>query len=88
MFPLGKVYLTIGARETLEEANQQPCEFLAKNQRGDWGLVCADDREENELSVREGFRILSAYRTARDEKFWVITEAGRSSTTILLPEDY
>ncbi len=88
MFSLGKVYLTIGAREALEEANQQPCEFLAEHQRGDWGLVCDDDRRENELSVREGFRILSAYRTARDEKLWVITEADRSSTTILLPEEY
>ncbi len=88
LFPLGKVYLTIGAKESLAGANQQPCDFLAKHQRGDWGLVCADDRQENELSVREGFRILSAYRTARDEKLWVITEADRSSTTVLLPDEY
>ncbi len=88
LFSLGEVYLTIGAREALEEANQQPFEILAEHQRGDWGLVCADDRRENELSVREGFRILSAYRTARDEKLWIITEADRSSTTVLLPSEY
>jgi hypothetical protein len=88
LFPLGEVYLTIGAQEALEDSNQTANEFLAKYQLGNWGLVCDDDRRENELSVREGFRILSAYRTARDEKLWVITEADRSSTTILLPEEY
>ncbi len=60
--------MTIGAKEALTESNQQPNEFLARHQNGDWGIVCEDDRLENELSVKEGFRILSAYRTARDVK--------------------
>ncbi|MEJ7863171.1 MAG: hypothetical protein WKF90_16200 [Pyrinomonadaceae bacterium] len=88
LFPLGEIYLTIGVQEALEESNQMPNEFLAKHQSGNWGLVCEDDRQENELSVKEGFRILSAYKTDRDVKIWVITEACRSSSTILLPDDY
>ncbi len=50
--------------------------------------VCDEDKSENELSIREGFRILSAYRTAKDVRLWIITEADRSSTMILLPEEY
>jgi hypothetical protein len=54
----------------------------------DWGIVGKEDWEENELSIEAGFRVLSAYMTAKDVKIWVITEADRSSTTILLPEEY
>ena len=88
LFPLGQILLTVGAREALSESDQQPIEFLARHQSGDWGLVYEDDRQENELSVREGFRILSAYRTAHRERIWVITGADRNSTTILLPSEY
>jgi hypothetical protein len=88
LFPLGQVFLTIGAREALEESNQTAIEFLARHQSGDYGDVCEDDKRENELSVKEGFRILSAYKTVKGEKIWVITEADRSSTTILLPSEY
>ncbi len=87
LFPLGNVYLTVGAKEALEESNQLPNEFLARHQKGDWGIICEDDRQENKLSVKEGFRIL-AYRTLQDVKLWVITEADRSSTTVLLPSEY
>ncbi|MCA1637453.1 MAG: hypothetical protein LC768_03820 [Acidobacteria bacterium] len=85
---MGATYLTVGAKEALTEANQLPGEFLARHQKGDWGDVCEYDKRENELLVKEGFRILSAYRTARDVKLWVITEADRSSTTVLLPDEY
>jgi hypothetical protein len=88
LFPLGNIYLTIGAREALEESSQLPNEFLAEHQKGNWGLVCDDDKKENELSIKEGFRILSAYKTSKGEKLWVITEADRSSTTLLLPSEY
>ncbi len=88
LFPLGNVYLTVGAKEALEESNQLPNEFLAKHQKGEWGIICEDDKKENNLLVKEGFRILSAYKTAGDVKLWVITETDRSSTTILLPDDY
>lgn len=53
LFPLGNVYLTVGAKEASEESNQLPNEFLSKHQKGDWGLVCEDDKRENELSVKE-----------------------------------
>jgi len=88
LFSLGQVFLTVGARETLEESNQTANEFLARHQTGDWGLVCAEDKKENDFSVKEGFRILSAYKTSKGEKLWIITEADRSLTTILLPKDY
>lgn len=55
---------------------------------GDWDKVKAADRAEYELSVREGVRLFSVSRTAAGEQFWVITEADRSSTTVLLPEEY
>ena len=80
--------MTVGAQDALEESNQLPNEFLARHQTGDWGLVCADNRRENDLSVKESFRILSTYKTSEGEKLWIITEADRSSTTILLPEEY
>ncbi len=88
LFPLGEVYLTIGAKEALEESDQTAIEFLSRHQSGDYGDVCEDDRRENELSVKEGFRILSAYRTGKGERIWIITEADRSSTTCLLPSEY
>ena len=88
LFPLGEIYLTVGAQDALEESNQLPNEFLARHQIGDWGLVCAEDKKENDLSVKEGFRIFSAYKTEKGEKLWIITEADRSSTTCLLPNEY
>ncbi len=88
LFPLGEVYLTIGAKEALEESDQTAIEFLSRHQSGDYGDVCEDDRRENELSVKENFRILSAYKTSNGVKIWVITEACRSSTTCLLPSEY
>jgi hypothetical protein len=88
LFDLGQTFITVGAQVALDESNQLPNEFLSRHVSGDWGIVCEDDRKENELSVKEGFRILSAYKTKLDEKIWIITEADRSSTTILLPEEY
>lgn len=88
LFDLGQTVMTIGAQEALEESNQLPNDFLAKHQSGNWGDVCEDDKRENELSLLEGFRILSSYKTSKDVKLWVITEADRSATTLLLPEDY
>ena len=88
LFPLGKVYQTVGARETLNESNEDAFNFLEKHQTGNWGELCEDDKKENELSVKEGFRIFSSYKTTKGEKIWIITEADRSSTTVLLPSEY
>ncbi len=87
-FTLGRIVATPGALEALEEAGQGPMEFLRRHVTGDWGDLDDDDKAENELSVREGFRILSAYTLKSGVKIWVISEQDRSYTTILLPEEY
>jgi len=87
-FLLGRTVATPGALRALEQANQNPFEFLQRHQAGDWGEVCEEDKRENEFSVRNGFRILSAYRTRNEVKIWIITEADRSATTLLLPHEY
>ncbi len=87
-FPVGRVVATPGALAALERTGQNPCEFLTRHVSGDWGEVGKEDWAENEFSLREGFRLLSAYSTKGDEKLWIITEADRSVTTILLPGEY
>ena len=87
-FPLGRVVATPGALEVLENAGHTPQEFLARHAVGDWGEVNDHDRQENEYSLVHGFRLLSVYTTRLEEKFWVLTEADRSSTTFLLPHEY
>jgi len=87
-FPLGQVMATPGALHAMESTGQLPLEFLDRHAEGDWGELSEADREENELSLREGFRLLSAYRLSDGTKIWIITEADRSVTTILLPEEY
>jgi len=78
----------MGAEQTLGESEQSPAEFLRRHQAGVWGELSEEDRQENELSLKEGFRILSAYRTRAGVKLWVITEHDRSATTVLLPSEY
>ncbi|MCA9063320.1 MAG: hypothetical protein KDA96_09685 [Planctomycetaceae bacterium] len=85
-FSSGSIYITRNAREQLNVNDVRNA--LSRHLSGDWGDVCDMDRQENELSLREGFRLLSVYHASDGKKFWVITEADRSSTTILLPEDY
>lgn len=87
-FALGQVVATPGALDALKEAKQQPAEFLGRHVSGDWGEVPPEDAAENELSVKQGFRILSAYTLKTGVKIWVITEADRSATTLLLPSEY
>ncbi len=87
-FPLGGVVATPGALRALEKAEQLPAEFLDRHVNGDWGDVPEDDKQENEFSVEHGFRILSAYTTSAGDRIWIITEADRSATTILLPSEY
>lgn len=87
-FALGQIVATPGALKSIQEAGQDPLELLRRHVCGDWGEVPEEDKEENELSVREGFRILSAYTLASGVKVWLITEADRSATTFLLPEEY
>lgn len=88
LFPLGQIVATPGALEALERAGQEAKCFLDRHASGNWGELGEQDRRENEYSLQHGFRILSSYTTNAGEKLWVITEADRSSTTVLLPEDY
>ena len=76
-FPLGRIVATPGALAALEAAGQTPHEFLARHRRKDWGDLSEEDAQENELSLRESFRLLSAYHTKLGEKLWLITEADR-----------
>jgi len=87
-FDPGRIVATAGALEALERAGETPITFLRRHVAGDWGNVDEHDRAENDLSVREGFRLLSAYELSDRTKIWIITEADRSSTTILLPSEY
>jgi len=87
-FPLGQVVATPGALAALEGSGQTALEFITRHASGDWGELDEHDRRENERSLKEGCRILSAYRLSSNVKIWIITEADRSSTTILLPDEY
>jgi hypothetical protein len=87
-FTLGQLVATPGALEALQEAGQSPADFLRRHVRGDWGEVSQDDKQANDDALVNGDRVLSAYRTLRNVRVWIITEADRSSTTVLLPEDY
>ena len=88
LFPPGRMVATPGALALLEQTNKSPLEFLSRHLRGDWGDLDQEDKTENELSLKYGFRLLSSYQVTQTEKLWVITEADRSVTTLLLPEEY
>jgi hypothetical protein len=88
LFTLGRVVATPGALAAIEQSGQLPGDFLARHVSGDWGDVPPEDIKENELSLKHDWRLLSAYTLKSGTKIWVITEAGRSSTCLLLPEEY
>lgn len=85
-FPLGEIVITPAAKEALHPEDWVI--GLCRHNKGDWGECCPEDSAQNDLSLKEGFRILSVYQDRNGVKFWIITEADRSVTTILLPEDY
>ncbi|MEZ4706761.1 MAG: hypothetical protein R3A44_06130 [Caldilineaceae bacterium] len=87
-FSLGQIVATPGALQALAEAGQSANVFLIRHLTGDWGDLEEVDKQENEFSLQNGLRLLSAYHTTRNVKIWLITEADRSVTTLLLPEEY
>ena len=92
-FNLGQILATPGALEALQESGQNVKFFLAKHVRGDWGEVCPSDAQLNDQALVDGSRLLSAYRTLKGTRIWIITEATddqghRLATTALLPEEY
>jgi hypothetical protein len=84
---LGRIVATPGALEILSEAGEDPLRYLARHASGDWGYLDAHDRRENERSLKHGWRVLSSYPVG-EKTVSIITEADRSVTTILLPEEY
>lgn len=89
LFTLGRVVATPRALAAIGISGDDISTYLARHQSGDWGNVDADDWNENQLSLEQGFRLMSVYTLGiTGVKIWVITEADRSSTSILLPEEY
>lgn len=92
LFPLGEYLVTPGINALMEQGLAIHS-YLQRHQCGDWGTIEEEDSAENELSLKKGYRILSAYEVATSEgnethKIWIITEADRSVTTVMLPEEY
>lgn len=86
LFPTGKVVMTKQVQQIIE-----PRDVIAAVLRhvcGDWGDVCDDDRRANEDALQRGLRLFSVYHSSDGTKFWIITEADRSCTTVLLPKEY
>ncbi len=94
-FSLGHIYSPPGAQEALKRYHTNPLQLIGRHVVGDWGDVCPEDAQANEEALQFGTRILSSYlltpptdETLTPAKVWLITEADRSATTILLPEEY
>lgn len=85
-FHLGELFITPNALDTLNRADVGTA--LGRHARGDWGECGDEDWQKNNYSRMHGLRVLSVYRDRDGMKFWIITEADRSVTTILLPDDY
>jgi len=90
-FNLGRLLMTRGVNDQVAE-NTDFAKFvmssLARHRKGDWGVLSEEDKQENELSLKAGFRLLSAYESGDLPKIWIITERDRSATTILFPDEY
>ena len=86
LFPMGRLLATPGALEAI--SGDEIAIALDRHLKGDWGDVCNEDKRINNASLKDGLRLLSAYHTQDDLTFWIITEADRSATTVLLPSEY
>jgi hypothetical protein len=86
--PLGKIVATPSALEVIEDSGQFSLDFIKRHQKGDWGEISSEDWELNDLALECGDRLLSCYTTKSGNRIWIITEADRSVTTLLLPEEY
>jgi len=88
---MGRLLMTRGVNDLVSEDEtfaKFVMDSLTRHRRGDWGDLTEEDKQENELSLKEGYRLLSAYESERLPKIWIITEADRSATTILFPDEY
>ena len=87
-FNLGQVVATPGALEALTARGQDAACFLRRHAAGDWGEICDEDRAVNEAALVDGDRVMSVYTTKLGVTMWIITEADRSSTCLLTPDEY
>jgi len=90
-FSLGQLVMTRGVNDKVADDTQFAkfvIESLGRHAKGDWGDLSQEDKQENELSLKKGFRLLSAYERNGLPKIWIITEADRSVTTVLFPDEY
>jgi hypothetical protein len=89
LFPLGQLLATPGAIALLNDLGRTPFEFVTRHRSGDWGALDEEDVQANVAALHYGYRLLSSYDLGGDgQKLWIITEADRSATTLLLPEEY
>lgn len=86
--PLGRLFITPAAQNALEAGGVSIFVLVNRHARHDWGELCPEDREQNNLAIQSGARVLSNYRLPDGKRIWIVTEADRSVTTVLLPEDY
>jgi hypothetical protein len=85
-FKLGEVHITRNANKILDTASV--ANAVERHRYCDWGDLCETDKASNEYALKHRERLLSSYKDVNDVKFWIITEHDRSTTTVLLPEDY
>lgn len=85
-FRIGQLLMTPGVMDQI--SHDEILSAVQRHANCDWGDLCEEDKKQNNLALKNGGRLFSAYRTAQGIKFWVITEADRSATTVLLPEEY
>jgi hypothetical protein len=88
LFPLGRIVATPGALDALAPHPGLLPRLITRHAHGDWGEVDAHDKQANDEAVVDGSRILSAYATPGGVRLWIITEADRASTCVLLPDEY
>lgn len=88
LFPLGKLVATRGAVDLLRIHELSPFDLVTRHWEGDWGDLDEEDTKANQYALRHGLRLLSSYVIGGSAKLWIITEADRSATTLLLPEEY
>jgi len=90
-FSLGQLVMTRGVNDKIADDasfSRFVVESLGRHAKGDWGDLCQEDKQENELSLKKNFRLLSAYERDDLPKVWIITEADRNVTTVLFPDEY
>lgn len=88
LFPIGRLLATPGAIDLLAERGLSPFEFVSRHRQGDWGNLDDEDVQANRAALIHGNRLLSSYQLDTNTRLWIITEADRSATTLLLPSEY